>query len=62
MPLQVGVAEGGLAIVCELIGLGSKTGVTFSLVRKVRIITWAVVGVGLLVRRGITPKTLTPSL
>ena len=58
VPLQVGVAEGGLAIVAELIGLGSTSGVTFSLVRKVRIVTWAIVGVVLLIRRGISPKTL----
>jgi hypothetical protein len=58
VPLQFGFAEGGLAIVAELLGMGSKQGVTFSLVRKVRIVTWAVVGVVLLIRRGITPKTL----
>jgi hypothetical protein len=62
VPLQVGVAEGGLAIVTELLGMGPKPGVTFSLVRKVRIITWAVVGAVLVVRRGITPKTLPPRL
>jgi hypothetical protein len=62
VPLQVGVAEGGLAIVTELLGMGPKPGVTFSLVRKVRIVTWAVAGAVLLVRRGITPRTLPPSL
>jgi hypothetical protein len=61
VPLQVGVAEGGLALVTDLLGMGPKPGVTFSLVRKVRIVTWAIAGVGLLVRRGITPKTLTPA-
>lgn len=58
VPMQIGVAEGGLAIVTELLGMGSRPGVTFSLVRKVRIVVWAIVGVVLLVRRGITPRTL----
>ena len=62
VPLQVGFAEGGLAIVAELLGMGRTAGVTFSLVRKVRIVTWAVVGAVLLIRRGITPKTVSPSL
>jgi hypothetical protein len=62
VPLQVGVAEGGLAIVTELLGMGPRPGVTFSLVRKVRIVTWAVAGAVLVVRRGITPRTLPPSL
>ena len=58
VPMQVGVAEGGLAIVTELLGWGPRPGVTFSLVRKVRIVTWAIVGVALLIRRGISPKSL----
>ena len=58
VPMQVGVAEGGLAIVTELLGWGPRPGVTFSLVRKVRIVTWAIVGVVLLIRRGISPKSL----
>ncbi len=58
VPMQLGVAEGGLAIVTDLLGMGTRPGVTFSLVRKVRIVSWALVGVVLLVRHGITPKTL----
>jgi hypothetical protein len=56
IPMQIGVAEGGLALVTELLGFGTATGLTFSLVRKARVAVWAVIGAGLLIRRGITPR------
>jgi hypothetical protein len=55
VPLQIGVAEGGLAMVTELLGFGTASGVTFSLVRKARVGCWALAGAGLLIRRGIGP-------
>ena len=58
IPLQVGVAESGLGIATELMGMGLRPGVTFSIVRKVRILVWASIGALLLVRRGITPAQL----
>ena len=58
IPMQIGVAEGGLAMVTEVLGLGAPVGVTFSLVRKARVATWAVAGALLLVRRGITTRTV----
>lgn len=62
VPLQIGVAEGGLAIATELLGMGMKAGLTFSLVRKARIVVWAILGAALLVRRGITPARVTSEL
>jgi hypothetical protein len=62
IPFQLGVAEGGLGAVTELLGHGIKPGITFSLVRKVRIFVWAIVGTVLLVRRGITPTALPTPL
>lgn len=58
VPLQVGVAEGGLALTTELLGMGTTSGLTFSIVRKARIVVWAIVGAILLVRHGITPRTV----
>jgi hypothetical protein len=58
VPLQIGVAEGGLAVVTELLGFGTSAGVSFSLVRKARMGVWALVGAALLVRRGITPRAV----
>lgn len=58
IPLQLGVAEGGLAVVTVLLGLGETPGVTFALVRKARVAVWLAIGAGLLLRRGITPKVI----
>ena len=56
IPFQIGVAEGGLALMTELLGMGANPGVTFSLVRKARVAVWAIAGATLLVRRGISPR------
>ena len=56
IPMQIGVAEGGLALATDLLRMGPNPGITFSLVRKGRIGVWAVVGAILLVRRGISPR------
>jgi hypothetical protein len=56
VPFQLGFAQGGLAVVTGLLGFGEGPGVTFSLVRVARQAVWALVGAGLLVRRGITPS------
>ncbi|HVL66319.1 MAG TPA: lysylphosphatidylglycerol synthase transmembrane domain-containing protein [Vicinamibacterales bacterium] len=62
VPLQIGVAEGSLAGATELLGMGTTTGVTYSIVRKARVVTWGIVGAILLVRRGITPARLRSDL
>lgn len=56
IPFQIGVAEGGLVLMTELLGMGTNPGLTFSLVRKARVAVWAVAGAILLVRRGISPR------
>lgn len=56
IPMQIGVAQGGIAVVTGLLGYGTAPGVTFALVRVARQAVWAVVGAALLVRRGITPR------
>lgn len=58
MPFQIGVAEGGLALVTELLGMGTNPGLTFSLVRKARVAVWAIAGAILLVRRGMSPRAV----
>jgi len=47
IPMQIGAAEGGHFVLFQALGMDSATGVTFSLVRRVRAILW--IGVGLLV-------------
>ena len=48
VPLRVGVAETGTGLVANAIGIGQPTGVTMALVGKVRVLTWAVIGLGLI--------------
>ncbi len=56
VPLRVGVDEAGTALFTNVLGLGTATGVTLALVRKARVIVWVLVGLALLVRRGLTVK------
>ncbi len=58
IPFQLGFAQGGLAVVTGLLGFGEGSGVTFSFVRQARMAVWAVAGAALLVRRGISPRTV----
>lgn len=58
VPLQVGVNEAGTALVTQVLGLGASTGVTLGVVRKVRMLFWASVGVILLVRRGLSTRRI----
>jgi uncharacterized membrane protein YbhN (UPF0104 family) len=50
IPFQWGVGEIGTAAVTEVLGMGGTTGVTVSVIRKVRMLAWAAVGAGLLAR------------
>ena len=58
VPLRVGVDEAGTAIFTNVLGLGATVGVTLALVRKARVIVWALVGLVLLVRRGLTVRRI----
>lgn len=54
VPFQWGFGELGTAAVTEVLGMGGTAGVTVSIIRKVRMLAWALVGVALLVwRRGV---------
>lgn len=54
VPLRVGVAETGTGLVADAIGVGQPIGVTLALVGKVRVLAWALVGLGVMAVR--TPK------
>jgi hypothetical protein len=51
VPMRLGVDEVSSEAVAAAIGLGTGQGVVIALVRKLRMIFWAAVGVGLWVRR-----------
>ncbi len=51
IPYQAGAGELGAGAVTEVLGLGATIGVTVSVIRKIRMFAWALVGVALLVSR-----------
>ena len=53
VPLQMGVLQLGSEIVAVALGLPPGTGVTVSLIRTIRVLFWAVIGLGLAVRTRI---------
>lgn len=53
IPFRIGVDQLGSDLVAQAIGLRAGVGFTMSLVRTGRVLVWAVVGVALLLRRGI---------
>ena len=56
VPLRIGVDEAGSAAFAELLAFGTATGVTLAIVRKARMLAWTTVGVGFLVRRGLSVR------
>ena len=53
VPFKVRFDEAGQNVVATAIGLGGPLGVTMAIVRKCRLIVWAVIGLFLLARRGV---------
>ena len=53
-----GVGEVGTGGVTQILGLGAAPGVTLSIVRKARMGIWSLVGMALLISRGLTAKRL----
>lgn len=56
VPLRLGVDEAGTAIFAPLIGLPAKTGLALAIIRKARMLFWAVAGGILLVREGLSGR------
>jgi len=52
IPLQLGVLQVGSELVARTLGLAPGVGVTISLIRTIRILAWALIGLALLARRG----------
>jgi hypothetical protein len=52
LPTDIGVDEGGAVATFLLLGLSGATGLSFSLVRRVRDITWTAIGLILLAVKG----------
>lgn len=59
VPLRVGVEEGGTALLAAAIGLVASDGFMLGIVRKVRMLVWAGVGLALTAVRSAAPPTGT---
>jgi hypothetical protein len=59
VPLRLGVDEAATALLAQqVLGLGAGTGLSTAIVRKVRVLFWAVAGGLVLLREGLSPGTL----
>jgi len=59
VPLRLGVDEAATAFLTQqVLGLGARTGLSTAIVRKVRVLFWAIAGGLVLVREGLSPGTL----
>ena len=54
IPFLIGVDEAGAQFVTETLALGAGLGVTLAIVRKGRIIFWAIAGIALILKRGLS--------
>ena len=59
IPFVIGVDEAGAQFVTETLALGAGIGVTLAIIRKGRILFWAIMGVLLLVKRGLSLRDIS---
>ena len=58
MPFRLGVDEAGTGMLAKVLGFTAAIGATLAIVRKARDMFWTVIGVALIVRRGLSLKSL----
>src|SRR5215207_1719029 len=56
VPLRLGVDEAATAYVSQVLGLGTRPGLSMAIIRKVRMLFWMLAGGILLVREGFAPR------
>jgi hypothetical protein len=61
IPMRVGVDETGAQIVAGVLGLPSDWGVLLALSRKLRVLFWTLIGVGLISKRGMRLRQIKSS-
>jgi len=54
VPFVIGVDEAGAQFVGEAVGLAAGVGVTMAVIRKARILVWTLIGLLLMVKRGLS--------
>ncbi len=56
VPLRLGVDEAATAYIAQVLGLGARPGLSMAIIRKLRMLFWALAGGILLVREGLTHR------
>ncbi len=59
IPFVIGVDEAGAQFVTETLALGAGVGVTLAIIRKGRIMFWALIGVLLIAKRGLSFREIS---
>ncbi len=59
VPFLIGVDEAGAQFVTETLALGAGVGVTLAIIRKGRIIFWTLIGLILIIKRGLSLKEIS---
>jgi hypothetical protein len=59
VPMRVGVDEAGTGLFTKVLKFGTPVGVTLAIVRKARVIVWTAIGITLLMRRGLSLRSMT---
>lgn len=59
VPFVIGIDEAGAQFVGETVGLAVGLGVTLAIIRKARILFWTLIGLLLIVRRGLSVREIT---
>jgi hypothetical protein len=58
VPFLIGVDEAGAQFVAETVGLGAAIGVSIAIIRKGRILFWTIIGLLLIVKRGLSLREI----
>jgi hypothetical protein len=58
VPFLIGVDEAGAQFVTETLALGAGLGVTIAIIRKGRILFWAIVGIIIILKRGLSLREI----
>ncbi len=58
VPFVIGVDEAGAQFVTETLAIGAGVGVTLAIIRKGRILFWTLMGIILVVKRGLSVKEM----
>jgi hypothetical protein len=58
VPMRVGVDEAGTGLFTKVLKFGTTVGVTLAIIRKARVIVWTAIGLAVLVRRGLSVRSM----